>query len=503
MANNNFIHDIVSPKGDSNIPEKRHTEAPKTMRETIVPREELSDSEEREFTNHNREIDTNPFLLRYARHTVTQDTDATDSVPVREPVNVPIYTAPTVTQKPEVPKFDARRVEPTKIKYKKVNSGGSGHGKGIWLFAFVCILALLYAVSFVFVRATVTVTPYSEPISIDDNFQAVKDSNSGLGFSVMAVDLSDSTEVVSSGSSSEDTKATGKVVLYNAYSATKQNLLIDTRLEASNGKIYMTDKAVTIPGYTKDGSTIIPGSVEVGVHATESGESFNTGPTDFKFVGFKTSPDKYEKFYARSKTNIEGGSTGLVYTITSEARNTAENELLSKLKERASNQMRAEVPDGYIMFDDAIFYDVNNSSNSLQSKETSIPISVSVKGTALIFSAESLVSAIGQKTTLSTHNDKKFSISNLSEFTFTLAGKDSIDPSKVDKIDFNLKGEGKANALVDEEEFAKSLINRKVKDVNTVLTNFPSILSAKVAMHPLWQRRFPESIDRIKIVLEQ
>ena len=64
MANNNFIHDIVSPKGDSNIPEKRHTEAPKTMRETIVPREELSDSEEREFTNHNREIDTNPFLPR-------------------------------------------------------------------------------------------------------------------------------------------------------------------------------------------------------------------------------------------------------------------------------------------------------------------------------------------------------------------------------------------------------------------------------------------------------
>lgn len=500
MANNNFIHDIVSPKGDSNIPEKKYTEVPKTMRETIVPREELSDSEERDFTNHNREIDTNPFLLRYARHTVTQDTDVAAPEPVREAVKIPTTT---VSQKPEVPRFETRRAEPPKIKYKKVSSGGSGHGKGIWVFAFVCILALLYAVSFVFVRATVTVTPYSEPVSIDDSFQAVKDSNTGLGFSVMAVDLSDSTEVISSGSSSEDTKATGKVILYNAYSATKQNLLIDTRLEATNGKIYMTDKAITIPGYTKEGSTIIPGSVEVGVHATESGESFNTGPTDFKFVGFKSSPDKYEKFYARSKTNIEGGSTGLVYTITSAERDSAENELLAKLKERALNQMKAEVPDGYIMFDDAIFYEVNNSSNSLQSKETSVPISVSVKGTAFIFPRESLVSAIGLKTTLSTHSDKKFDIPNLDEFIFALDGKESIDPDNVEKINFTLTGEGKANAFVDKDEFAKSLINRKVKDVNSVLTNFPSILSAKVAMHPLWQRRFPENIDRIKIVLEQ
>ncbi len=348
MANNNFIHDIVSPKNDSGPAEPRRTEAPKSMRETIVPREELSDSEEREFVNHNREIETNPFLLRYARHTVTQDTDVAQPAPVREPVKVPT----PVSAKPEVPTFETREVQPPKIKYKKVSSG-NGHGKGIWVFATICILALLYAVSFVFVRATVTVTPYSEPISINDEFQAVKDSITSLPFSEMAVDLSDSTSVVSSGSSSEDTKATGKVVLYNAYSTSKQNLLIDTRLEATNGKIYMTDKAVSIPGYTKEGTTIIPGSVEVGVHATESGESFNTGPTDFKFVGFKTSPDKYEKFYARSKSAIEGGSTGLVYTITSDERNTAENELLTKLTERALNQMKAEVPEGYVMFDDA------------------------------------------------------------------------------------------------------------------------------------------------------
>lgn len=498
MANNNFIHDIVSPRGDSNVPEKRQAEAPKTMRETIVPREELSDSEEREFTNHNREIDTNPFLLRYARHTVTQDSDISELAPRIEQVNVP--TPAKVV--PEVPRFEAKKAVPPKVKYRKVSSGG-GHSKGIWFFAFVCILALLYAVSFVFVKATVTVTPYSEPVSISDSFHAVKDSSTSLGFSVMSVDLSDSTEVVSSGSSSEDTKATGKVILYNAYSTSKQNLLIDTRLEASNGKIYMTDKAVTIPGYTKEGTTIVPGSVEVGVHATESGESFNTGPTDFKFVGFKTSPEKYEKFYARSKTSIEGGSTGLVYTITSSERDTAEGELLAKLKERASNQMRAEVPDGYVMFDDAIFYDSNSSSNSLQSKETSIPINVSVKGTAFIFSRESLVDAIGEKTTLSTHTDKEFEISNLEDFTFELSGKESIDPDSIKEIDFTLTGEGKANASVDEQEFAKSLINRKVKDVDSVLTNFPSILSAKVAMHPLWQRRFPENIDRIKIDLEQ
>ena len=114
-----------------------------------------------------------------------------------------------------------------------------------------------------------------------------------------------------------------------------------------------------------------------------------------------------------------------------------------------------------------------------------------------------MVEAIGEKTTLSTHADKKFEIASLDTFTFTLSDKENIDPSDVQKIEFTLSGESKANAIVDNEEFAKSLINRKVKDVDSVLTNFPSILSAKVAMHPLWQRRFPENIDRIKIVLEE
>ncbi len=490
MANNNFIQDIVSPNNEPERPvrlDKKvvQSDTNRLNRDILVPREELTSSEETELLNANREIDTNPFLMRYARHAVTQESDMPE-------VRTPNVATVSELKLPSTPKETFRKIN---------RDGGSKSGKGVWVFATICLIALVYALSFVFVRATVTVTPYSEPLSIDEKFEANKDASTGLPFSVMAVDMSDKADVVSTGSTTSDKLATGKVILYNAYSTSKQNLLINTRLEATNGKIYMTDIAVSIPGYTKKGETVVPGQLEVGVHATESGETYNTGMTDFKFVGFKTQADKYAKFYGRSKTAIEGGSTGLVYTITPEERSEQENLIIESLKEKAITQVMAEVPAGYIVFDDAVFYEQSSTVNSLQSKEVSIPIVVTLKVTAFMFSKDALISTIGTRTTLATHTDKKFDIPNLEDFTFKLDSKDLILPNTASKISFTLTGEGKANAIIDIDSFVKSLITRKVRDVDTILLNYPSILSAKVAMHPLWHRSFPDKTEHINVIL--
>ncbi len=106
--------------------------------------------------------------------------------------------------------------------------------------------------------------------------------------------------------SSSGQKATGSVVIYNAYNASPQPLVATTRLETSDGKVFRLAKGITVPGMTSGGE---PGVVEVSVVADEIGESYNIGPSEFTIPGFRGNP-KFDAFSAKSTETMRGGTTG-------------------------------------------------------------------------------------------------------------------------------------------------------------------------------------------------
>ena len=173
-----------------------------------------------------------------------------------------------------------------------------GHKYGLWFVAFISIVFFLFALSFLFARAKVTVSPKIKDITLDENLSAVKDSNvDGLSFDLVVLSGKESKSVFATEEKEISLKGEGTVLIYNAFSSASQRLLIDTRLEGSNGKIYKTKTAVTVPGMSADGA---PGQVEANIYGAEAGEEYNSPPLDFKIFGFKGTP-KYSKFYARSK----------------------------------------------------------------------------------------------------------------------------------------------------------------------------------------------------------
>ena len=187
------------------------------------------------------------------------------------------------------------------------------------------------------------INPKVQDFTLNQTFSAVKDSSTSGVLSFNFISLSGEEEKIVNTEEEKDysQKAKGTIVLYNNFNTTLQNLAIDTRLEGSNGKIYKTEKVVTIPGI-KDSK---PGSVEVGIYANEPGEAYNTSPIDFKILGFKGSA-KYEKFYGRSKGDISGGLVGKLRLVGEEDKAKAIEELKVTLQDKLFKKATIELPEG-------------------------------------------------------------------------------------------------------------------------------------------------------------
>ncbi|MGC9046628.1 MAG: penicillin-binding transpeptidase domain-containing protein [Minisyncoccia bacterium] len=106
-------------------------------------------------------------------------------------------------------------------------------------------------------------------------------------------------------------KAKGILTIYNAYSSNPQILVAGTRVMAPNGKIYLLDNRVTIPGAQIVNGNIQPSSLDVAITASGPGESYNIRPvTGWKIPGFEGGP-KYDAFYGQNKNDISGGFSGI------------------------------------------------------------------------------------------------------------------------------------------------------------------------------------------------
>ena len=97
-----------------------------------------------------------------------------------------------------------------------------------------------------------TVNPKIKDVALNDNLSASKDSNTdSLSFNLVEINGQESKIIQANSEKNVSQKATGTVVIYNAFSPAPQPLNIDTRLVGSNGKIYKTQTKIIVPGIRK------------------------------------------------------------------------------------------------------------------------------------------------------------------------------------------------------------------------------------------------------------
>lgn len=377
-------------------------------------------------------------------------------------------------------------------------TGESRGGRGIWYIAIFCLISLVFALSFLFSEATVTITPRVGNLNVDELLTATKNpmDSKSLYFESVTLSGEESLTVTNTEKKYVENKATGKVKIFNNHSTASQNLLIDTRLEAPDGKIYKTVKAVTVPGQKTVNGKLTPGSVEVDIYADAPGEEYNKESGTLKIFGFKNGP-KYNNFYAEIITPVKGGFKGETFALSEQENTELKSNLEEKLKSSLFEKARAELPDGFLVYEDATVLEMGSPEVISTDGATKLVQKASLY--AFIFKEENLTRNLVSDL-VGDFDKNKVYIDGIEDISVSLMSKDEIDPKSATSISLSVKGEARVVWEIDEEMVKEKVAGIRERDFQVAITEFRNIDSAFIAIKPFWKFSTPKNVEQIKVV---
>lgn len=351
----------------------------------------------------------------------------------------------------------------------------------------VAILGTIVLINFS--SATVRVSPHQEFINIDSpagGFRAVR-GGPDLSFEIIQFEHEESQSVLATGINSEGQKARGKIVVYNT-SSVSQKLISQTRFQTPDAKIYKTQELITVPAN---------GSVETTIYADKPGPEYNIGLTDFTVPGLKNT-SRYEKIYARSKTEIKGGSLGTVFFVSEEDIKNTRNNLRQKIENYLRETAFKQKPADYLLYQEALkidFYDDPASPQAgdiIDSPDKTFVFKEKGRAIGFLIKKDDFSKFLAEKYIQENDNLR---VVNLEALAFNLLSRNSEDT----EINFNLKGQANFVWDIDTDSLIKDLIGAKDKDYDSVFDRYPRIEKAEIIFKPFWWHFIPKNKSRINI----
>ncbi|MBU1046274.1 hypothetical protein KKH36_00650 [Patescibacteria group bacterium] len=363
------------------------------------------------------------------------------------------------------------------------------------------VLAVIAFVLFISLAASsveVSIVPRQLEKRTDASYIAVSDNETGgIPFDIIMLDKTSVKAVAVTGEEKVTEKARGEIIIFNDFDSSSQRLIKNTRFETPEGLIFRIQNSVVVPGQKEDSTgKMIPGSIEVTVYADQPGEEYNIGLKDFTVPGFKGS-DRYDKFYARSKTEMTGGFEGVKKVASDEDIINMQTQLGTELISGLTEEIKTQIPDGFILYDDAIF----SETKFLGTKNLDDGVGVEEKGSvyAIIFNKSNLSKYVAENV-IDDYDGADLIISNLEELDFEIKNKKDVTPWVEGRFVFSLKGQCNFEWLFDEEALKNDFVGKAKDTTSEILSQYPSIDSAEVVVKPFWKNSFPRSTSKIEII---
>ncbi len=358
-----------------------------------------------------------------------------------------------------------------------------------------------YILSLSFATATVTVSPKSHTVAVDSNMSASRggaNASSTIGFETFTFEEVVSTMVSSAGTENVETKASGKITVYNNFSEKPERLIKNTRFESADGKIFRIQEAISVPGKKTVSGEVIPGSLEVTVIADQAGEAYNIPEGDFTVPGLK-GDSRFNTIYAKSKAAMNGGFVGRTRVISEadrvKVRNGAQTALAAKLAEK----VKTELPPEFMSFSDGQFM---SYSESIGDKSTETEAELKIKGTMLViaFRNADLAQAIARDL-VTDYDGGTLKLMNPETLEVRILSKDSVIADYSSVFSFFIRGSDTLTYTFDETELKSRLAGKDKKEYGVIFSAYPAIKRAEVSFSPSWVGSFPT--DTEKIFIEQ
>lgn len=355
---------------------------------------------------------------------------------------------------------------------------------------FSLIVITIVLLTYVFNDATVTITPKFADIDLNKTIIFDNEGKGEVNFILSTTSLSKSRELTRSTETKVQSKAQGKIVIYNKFDSEPQRLIKNTRFESTNGQVFRINDSVIVPG--KKGNT--PGSVEVTVYADSYGEEYNISVTDFAIPGFKGTP-RYDGFFGRSVGSMKGGSSGNTKSVSSSDLSAAKDELALSLTQEIKAELKNKTKVGYVSLANSVAVTFNDNEKEILSGDTN---SFTIKATGyLVFANEAdLAKAIAKAQ--SQYKDELLRLDHKDTLTFSL--RDTTNITKDPRFEVLVSGSTRVVWVVSESDLRDSLAGKNKDEFSKVMNSFSSIKVAEMELFPSWGSTFPKQVTKINIV---
>lgn len=305
-------------------------------------------------------------------------------------------------------------------------------------------------------------------------------------------------EVNAKGKTTVEEKARGILTIYNSYDKNPQTLVIKTRFESPDGKIFRITKEIKIPGMKSEGGKLVPSSIEAEVVADRAGDEYNIGPSiGWQIPGFKGTP-RYNGFYAESKQKMTGGFKGERPSATEEDLKIAQDNLKDTLEGALNAQMSILLSDEFKLIDGATFFALTRQE--LQSDEAR-PDKALLYGEAdmkkLVFIEEMFSGALLEKFKTDLPEDIKVKVDDL-DVSYGNPGVDFING----KMEIAAEGSITFVSNISQDEIIENIKGKSENQLKEYIFSLPEVEHAVVSLWPFWVKSVPKNIERIDVIVK-
>jgi len=278
-------------------------------------------------------------------------------------------------------------------------------------------------------------------------------------------------------------QASGKIKIINTHKETPQELVKNTRFQTPNGLIYRIRDSIVVPGYTMNGNSVVPGTLEVEVFADSAGEEYNTSNAKFTIPGF-SGKEQYEKITAESVGSISGGYIGIQKVVSEEAKEQAEKELQEELKKQIEDTKTQSAE--YVLVPNLSTL----SFGEIQDKPdgNSVVLSLSANVEAYSFIKKDIANFIGQNSVSEASTTDSFDV-DMQNLTFTIEG-DGIKITGTTEIIW----------ITDIEKLKKDFSGKKRSEISSIVDSYKSLEKAQAKLSPFWKSKFPTESKKIEVI---
>ncbi len=337
---------------------------------------------------------------------------------------------------------------------------------------------------------------YIDSITASKNVSSISLVNKKIPAEVFSQLKNNNLLFPASGKLQIEKKATGKIIIYNAYSSKSQRLIIETRFLAPDGKIFYLTKGITVPGAKIIEGKVVSSSIIAEVVADKSGEEYNIKPVEyFSIPGFKGSA-KYQGFYAESKESMTGGFIGEAIVPTDEDIKKAKEKNRQILQQAFISFIDLQIPNGFKIIEEAKQFNIIKETVN---KETDSVGNFSVFSEAKIVivvfqekDAKNLIVAFAKEELGQEFEPKEY------QLTYGISRTDFDSGRMSFPVDF----QGVFWQPINIDEFRESVKSKKEAELRGMVFSLPGVEKVAVSFWPFWVKQVPDDIKRIKVVIE-